>query len=88
MYHVDVIAIARWGTARVRLTPGEDRPITVMVPGTIGIDERRVGPVATAFVASKNLEETKPPLGGRPQDFRQVHSQIPASTFLNPATTL
>ncbi len=76
------------GTARVRLAPGEDRTITVTVPGTIGIDERRLRPVATAFVASKNLEESKPPLGGRPQDFRQVHSQIPVSTFLNPATTL
>ncbi len=88
LYYVDVIAIARWGTARVRLAPGEDRTITVTVPGTIGIDERRLRPVATAFVASKNLEESKPPLGGRPQDFRQVHSQIPVSTFLNPATTL
>ncbi len=88
MYHVDVIAIARWGTTRVRLAPGEDRSITVTVPGTIGIDERRVGPVAAAFVASKNLEESKSPLGRRPQDFRQVHSQIPVSTFLNPATTL
>ena len=88
MYHVDVIATARWGTARVRIAPGEDRTTTVTVPGTIGIDERRLRPVAAAFVASKNLEESKPPLGGRPQDFRQVHSQIPVNTFLNPATTL
>ncbi len=88
LYHVDVIAIARWGTARIRLASGEDRTITVMVPGTIGIDERRLRPVAAAFVASKNLEESKPPLGGRPQDFKQVHSRMPVSTFLNPATTL
>ncbi|MFZ8842201.1 MAG: hypothetical protein ACO2PM_25380 [Pyrobaculum sp.] len=85
LYHVDVIAIAGWGTARVRLAPGEDRTVTVAVPGTIGIDERRLRPAAAAFVA---LEESKPPLGGRPQDFRQVRSQIPVSTFLNPATTL
>jgi hypothetical protein len=88
LYHVDVIAIARWGTARVRLAPGEDKTTIVAVPGTIGIDERRLRPVVAAFVVSKNLEESKPPLGGRPQDFRQVHSQIPVSTFLNPATTL
>jgi hypothetical protein len=55
LYHVDVIARARWGTTRVRLAPGEDKTITVTVPGTIGIDERRLRPVATAFVASKNL---------------------------------
>jgi hypothetical protein len=88
LYHVDVIAIAGWGTARVRLVPGEDKTITVAVPGIISVDERRLRPAAAAFVASKNLEESKPPLGGRPQDFRQVHSQIPVSTFLNPATTL
>jgi len=76
------------GATRVRLAPGEDRTVTVAVPGTIGIDERRLRPVATAFVVSKNLEESKPSLGGRPQDFRQVHSQIPVSTFLNPAITL
>jgi hypothetical protein len=69
LYHVDVIAIARWETARVRLAPGEDKTITVTVPGTIGVDERRLRPVAAAFVAFKNLEESKPPLGGRPQDF-------------------
>ncbi len=40
LYYVDVIAIARWGTARVRLAPGGDGTITVTVPGTIGIDER------------------------------------------------
>jgi hypothetical protein len=38
------------------------------VPGTADVDERRLKPVATAFVASKNLEESKPPPGGRPQD--------------------
>jgi hypothetical protein len=53
--HVDVIATARWGTARVRPAPGEYGTITVTVPGTIGVDERRLRPVATAFVASKNL---------------------------------
>ncbi len=35
---VDVIAVGRWGTTRVRLAPGEDRTITVTVPGTAGID--------------------------------------------------
>ena len=55
MYHVDVIAIAGWGTARVRPAPGEYGTITVAVPGTIGVDERRLRPVAVAFVASKNL---------------------------------
>jgi len=55
LYHVDVIAIAGWGTARVRPAPGEYGTITVAVPGTIGVDERRLRPVAVAFVASKNL---------------------------------
>jgi hypothetical protein len=32
-------------------SPGEDRTITVTVPGTIGIDERRLRPAAAAFVA-------------------------------------
>ena len=36
-------------------SPGEDKTITVAVPGTIGIDERRLRPAAAAFVASKNL---------------------------------
>jgi FtsP/CotA-like multicopper oxidase with cupredoxin domain len=38
VYDVDVIALGRWGTTRVRLAPGEDRTITVTVPGTAGID--------------------------------------------------
>ncbi len=38
VYDVDVIAVGRWGTTRVRLAPGEDRTITVPVPGTAGID--------------------------------------------------
>ncbi len=41
VYDVDVIAVGRWGTTRVRLAPGEDRTITVTVPGTAGID---IGP--------------------------------------------
>ncbi len=41
VYNVDVIAVGRWGTTRVRLAPGEDRTITVPVPGTAGID---IGP--------------------------------------------
>jgi FtsP/CotA-like multicopper oxidase with cupredoxin domain len=43
VYDVDVIALGRWGTTRVRLAPGEDRTITVTVPGTAGID---IGDVA------------------------------------------
>ena len=38
VYDVDVLALGRWGTTRVRLAPGEDRTITVTVPGTAGID--------------------------------------------------
>jgi len=38
VYDVDVIVAGRWGTTRVRLAPGEDRTITVTVPGTAGID--------------------------------------------------
>jgi hypothetical protein len=41
VYDVDVIAVGRWGTTRIRLAPGEDRTITVTVPGTAGID---IGP--------------------------------------------
>jgi hypothetical protein len=41
VYDVDVIAVGRWGTTRVRLAPGEDRTITVTVPGTASID---IGP--------------------------------------------
>jgi hypothetical protein len=56
LYHVDVIAIARWGTTRVRLAPGEDGTTTVAVPGIIGIDERRLRPVVAAFVVSRILK--------------------------------
>ena len=38
VYDVDIVAVGRWGTTRVRLAPGEDRTITVTVPGTAGID--------------------------------------------------
>ncbi len=38
MYDVDVIAVGRWGTTRVRLALGVDRTVTVTVPGTAGID--------------------------------------------------
>jgi hypothetical protein len=38
VYDVDVIALGRWGTTRVRLASGEDRTITVTAPSTAGID--------------------------------------------------
>jgi hypothetical protein len=80
VYDVDVIAVGRWGTTRVRLAPGEDRTITVPVPGTAGID---IGPSPNpwalpafllAFAAGVAVTVTK---GRATSRSEQVHQPTP-----------